>query len=102
MIEDLKLIGLPDDLILKMNERLNDDILLSLAFNHDLVKENLGYFKSIGINNLDELMLRRPDIFTLKPNFIQSSFKKGNLYDEVNNLNQDYLSIDDILFPKID
>lgn len=97
MIQDIDLIGIDDNLIEKIKNNLEYDDVLSLACNYKKVKKNIEYFKMIGINNIDELLLNRHYIFLINNDKLVRTFNNYNLVDIASNINKDYTYIDEII-----
>lgn len=97
MIEDIKLIGLSDDVIDKIMSQLDYDTILNLAVNHQKVKDNVEFFKSLKITFIDQLLINKTDIFFKDVNLLKEKFSKYNNDIIVELLNNDYTMIDEIL-----
>ena len=97
MIENIKLIGVDDNTIEKMVNILGYDIVLNMACNHELVNKNIQLLKSVGINNIEQLLLNREYIFLKDNDFIKNCLSKYNLQPIVPLINEDYSVIDEII-----
>ena len=97
MIEDIKLIGIDDDMLEKMISSLGYDLVLNLAVNHKLVSENIEFLKSLNIQVIDELLLNKTDIFLKETEELKNKFNKENIEYIVEIMNNDYTIIDELL-----
>ena len=97
MIDDIEFAGISEELKEKMIEELGYDTVLNMACNYERVKENIQTFKSIGINNVDELIMYNSDLFQKKPDELKNKLTKFNIPEVVKLINEDYTTIDDIL-----
>lgn len=96
MIENINLIGISNEQVDLMIEKLGYDIVLSMACNHELVKANIELLKSLGINNINELLLNREGIFLIDTEELLSMFSKFNISQIVGLINEDYTVIDEL------
>ena len=97
MIQDIELIGVGKDLIEKLMNNLEYDEVLCLACNHENVKKIIDYFKIIGIQNIDELLLNRYYIFLKDSDSIINKFDNIDLVNIVLKINDSYEYIDEII-----
>lgn len=96
MIEYIELAGIDEVLKNKMIECLGYDTVLNMACNYKVVKNNIEILKSFGITNIEDLLLNKDYIFTLDNNKLINYFKKFNIPNFVNLINNDYNVIDEI------
>lgn len=97
MIQDIELIGVEKDLIEKLMNNLEYDEVLCLACNHENVKKIIDFFKIIGIQNIDELLLNRHYIFLKDSDSIINKFDNIDLVNIVLKINDSYEYIDEII-----
>lgn len=76
--------------IIKGNETLN----YNLTINLDDVLEVIDYFKGIGINNIDDLLIYNPDIFMASRKEVEKKFEQYDINNLVNSINEDVENID--------
>ena len=97
MIQDIELIGVGKDLIENLMNNLEYDEVLCLACNHENVKKIIDFFKIIGIQNIDELLLNRYYIFLKDSDSIINKFDNIDLVNIVLKINDSYEYIDEII-----
>lgn len=97
MIQDIELIGVGKNLIEKLMKNLEYDEVLCLACNHENVKKIIDFFKIIGIQNIDELLLNRYYIFLKDSDSIINKFDNIDLVNIVLKINDSYEYIDEII-----
>ena len=75
--------------------RINNDssIIQSLIYNEQNVGKIINYFKEINIEVIDELLISRPELFTIDLSKIKSEINKYNVEILVNLINEDINSI---------
>ena len=75
--------------------RINNDssIIQSLIYNEQNVGKIINYFKEINIEVIDELLISRPELFTVDVSKIKSEINKYNVEILVNLINEDINSI---------
>ena len=96
MIEDINLIGLPEETINDIEKKLGYDVILSFACNYKTVKANIELLKSFGLKNINDLILNRDYIFLLDTEQLVKKFSKFNFPVIANLINEDYSVIDEI------
>ena len=94
MIENIKLIGISDDLINKMINLLGYDIVLNMACNYKLVRDNIAYLKNIGITKIDLIVLNREYILLLDNDKLINLFSNSKIENLVGMINEDFTNID--------
>ena len=97
MIEDIKLIGITDEMMDDMIQKLGYDIVLNMACNHELIKANIDLLISLGIKNIYDLLLNRDNIFLIDTEELKNKFKRDDIEQLINLINNDYSYVDDIL-----
>lgn len=96
MVEDIKLIGLKEELIEQIFNELGYDTILSMACNYKKIKENIHIFQSVGIDNVDEVLLNKNELFFKEPNLIIEKLSKIDIPSFVCSVKDDYNMIDDL------
>lgn len=97
MIENIELIGLENEMLELIKEKMDYDIILNMACNHELIKNNIDLLRSFGIKNIESLLLNRENIFFMETIDLQKKFNNYNIEALVNLINEDYTVIDEIL-----
>lgn len=92
---DIDKLNVSDEIKEKMLNTLSNDILISLSLNYALVNQNIAFLESIGIKNIDLLLLNREYIFLNDTNYIKESINKFNTSAFVQLINVDYTIIDE-------
>lgn len=95
MIDNIDKININNEVKEKMINNLSNDILVSLSLNYILVNQNIAYLESIGIKNIDLLLLNREYLFLNDTNYIKESIGRFNLSSFVQLINDDYTIIDE-------
>lgn len=96
MINDLNCLNVSEKCKNKLMEKEDYDTLYSIAFNKDVVNNNLKLFNSYGIENLEELFLNKPYIFIINTEKLVKKFSKFNIPVFVQIINNDFNAIDKI------
>ena len=65
MIDFLKMVNISDSTLIEMMKNNNEAILFNLSCNEDDALKIINYMQSIGINDIDDLLIYRIDIFTI-------------------------------------
>ena len=97
MIEYISLAGISKELREKMIEKNGENEVLDLACNHQRVKNNIELLKSIGIKNIEDLLLNKSEIFLRPTEDLISKLSNINIYEFVNLVNTDYNEFEEIL-----
>ena len=92
---DIDKLNVSDEIKEEMLNTLSNDILISLSLNYTLVNQNITFLESIGIKNIDLLLLNREYIFLNDTNYIKESINKFNTSAFVQLINVDYTIIDE-------
>ena len=92
---DIDKLSVSDEIKEEMLNTLSNDILISLSLNYTLVNQNIAFLESIGIKNIDLLLLNREYIFLNDTNYIKESINKFNTSAFVQLINVDYTIIDE-------
>ncbi len=72
-----------------INEKLEDNILVSLEISKNIVVDTLNYYKEIGIKDLYNLIINRPDLVLIKREDIEKTISKVTNKLFVNLVNND-------------
>lgn len=62
--------------IYDINHTLNEDIITSLELSKSIVIETLNYYKELGITNLSNIIINRPDLVLIKKDDVKESVSK--------------------------
>ena len=94
MIDFLKNVGISDDTLIEMLKNNNETAIFDLSCYEEDAINIINYIKNIGINNIDELLVYRMDIFFLTFEQFVKRLSKFNIPVLVNLINEDYTNID--------
>ena len=93
MIDSLLKCGISKGTIDKISE--NKSLEYTLWCNLDDCKQIIEYLQSIGIMDIDELLIFKPGIFVETKEDIETLFNKnGNINELVNLINDNYTNMD--------
>ena len=82
-----------DEVIEQIRENNDSSIIQSVIYNEHNVEKIINYFKEINIEVIDELLISRPELFTVDISKIKSEINKYNVEILVNLINEDINSI---------
>ena len=82
-----------DEVIEQIRENNDSSIIQSVIYNEQNVGKIINYFKEINIEVIDELLISRPELFTVDISKIKSEINKYNVEVLVNLINEDINSI---------
>ena len=82
-----------DEVIEQIRENNDSSIIQSVIYNEQNVGKIINYFKEINIEVIDELLISRPELFTIDLSKIKSEINKYNVEILVNLINEDINSI---------
>lgn len=82
-----------DEVIEQIRENNDSSIIQSVIYNEQNVGKIINYFKEINIEVIDELLISRPELFTVDISKIKSEINKYNVEILVNLINEDINSI---------
>ena len=82
-----------DEVIEQIRENNDTSIIQALIYNEQNVGKIINYFKEINIEVIDELLVSRPELFTVDVSKIKSEINKYNVEILVNLINEDINSI---------
>ena len=97
MIENMLLIGICDEFIDELIDKIGYDRVLNLACNYEKVKKNRDLLKSFGIKDIDNLMIKRSHLFLEEPEILLKKFSQFNIPVVVELINDDVNVIDEII-----
>ena len=82
-----------DEVIEQIRENNDSSVIQSVIYNEQNVGKIINYFKEINIEVIDELLISRPELFTVDISKIKSEINKYNVEILVNLINEDINSI---------
>lgn len=82
-----------DEVIEQIRTNNDSSIIQSLIYNEQNVGKIINYFKEINIEVIDELLISRPELFTIDLSKIKREINKYNVEILVNLINEDINSI---------
>lgn len=82
-----------DEVIEQIRTNNDSSIIQSLIYNEQNIGKIINYFKEINIEVIDELLISRPELFTIDLSKIKSEINKYNVEILVNLINEDINSI---------
>ena len=82
-----------NDEIKKIIENNNDSIILNAEWNIENVVSSIEYFKSIGIENIDDILINRFDIFLRGREKLKKKIDSLKDIDFINFINLDIKNI---------
>ena len=91
MIDFLKSVGISEGTINRMNELYDDSMKFNLEMNKENCIDIIIYMKKVGINNIEDLLLYKPDWFLkTTDDFIDLCTNDKTLVDRIN---EDYENV---------
>ena len=94
MIDFLKDYNVSETTIKELKRTQSTSFFFDLNCNEEECVKIINYLKSIGIKNIDELLLYETDLFFKNKNKIEQAFSKQNITELVELINQDYEEIE--------
>lgn len=85
--------NITDEVIEQIRENNDSSVIQSVIYNEQNVGKIINYFKEINIEVIDELLISRPELFTVDISKIKSEINKYNVEILVNLINEDINSI---------
>ena len=98
MIDFLKEVGIEEEVIKDLELSYSEANLYNLNSHEVEVLKIINYFREIGIEYIDELLIDNLNIFFLSYDEIVVKFNKYNISKLVETINYDYMLIDKFLF----
>lgn len=97
MIENINKINLEEKVLEKAFEKLDYDLMLSLADNYELVNYNIETLKNFNLDCIDDLFLNMPYLFLYEKEKITKKLSKYNVAVVSKLINEDFAAIEDFL-----
>lgn len=97
MIENINKINLEEKVLEKAYEKLDYDLMLSLADNYELVNSNIEALKNFNLDCIDDLFLNMPYLFLYEKEKITKKLSKYNVAVVSKLINEDFAAIEDFL-----
>lgn len=97
MIENINKINLEEKVLEKAYEKLDYDLMLSLADNYELVNNNIESLKNFNLDCIDDLFLNMPYLFLYEKEKITKKLSKYNVAVVSKLINEDFAAIEDFL-----
>ena len=89
----LRELEITDEVIEEIRKNNDVSIIQNLIYDQENVLEVIKYFKEINIEVIDDLLIRRPELFSIDCQSIKTSFNKYNLEVIVSLINEDLNAI---------
>lgn len=97
MIENINKINLEEKVLEKAYEKLDYDLMLSLADNYELVNSNIEALKNFNLDCIDDLFLNMPYLFLYEKEKITKKLSKYNVAVVSKLINEDFAAIEHFL-----
>ena len=85
-----------EDTIKNIEDSLSNDDYIEFSFNQKRVLEDIAYLNSLGIKNIDKLIIERPSLFYEDKDTLEEYFNKCTIPNIV-----DLINIDNAMFEEI-
>ena len=89
----LREFDISDDVIESIKNNNDEAVVQNLIYDEINVKEVIEFFKSINVDVINELLISRPEIFTINCDKLKKEFNKYNIEVLVNLINEDLNAI---------
>ena len=90
MIDFLNDLGINNTTIMSIEEKYNEYILYNLSLNKFEIEKIIRYFKEIGINNIDDILISNIELFFKTYREIKRTFiSLKNINELVEKINED-------------
>ena len=76
MINYLLDLGLSQEQLYDTKEEVSNEVYTALELSQSAVVETLTYYKELGVNNLYNIIVKRPDLVLIKKEDIKASISK--------------------------
>ena len=76
MINYLLDLGLSQEQLYDIKEEVSNEVYTALELSRSAVVETLTYYKELGVNNLYNIIVKRPDLVLIKKEDIKASISK--------------------------
>jgi len=95
MIDFLNDFGIGEYTIKELEQKYDENILYNLKINELEIEKIIRYFKEIGINNIDGILIYKTDLFYKTFKDIKKYFiSNNNIVDLINSINEDVENIE--------
>ena len=98
MLEFLKEVNIDDDVIKDLEKTYSEANLSTLNSHEFEVIKIINYFKELGIEYIDELLINNLEIFFCRFDEIVKKFNRYNINDLVEEINYNYMKINKYIF----
>ena len=98
MLEFLKEVNIDEDVISDLEQTYSEANLCTLNSHEFEVIKIIKYFKELGIEYIDELLVNNLEIFFCRFDEIVKKFSGYNITDLVEEVNYDYMQINKYIF----
>lgn len=98
MIDFLKEYNIKEEIIEEMKKNNSPSLMFDLNCNEEECGKIINFLKSIGIENIDMLLLYELELFFKNKKSIELAFSKFNIQEFVEQINQDYTEIKKIYY----
>ena len=98
MLKFLKDIGISDITILKMINNNSEDILYDLECDQVNCLEVIKYLQELNIQVIDDLLINEIGMFFKTKEYLANKFSKFNISEIVDDINDDYIAIESVLY----
>lgn len=98
MLDFLKEVNIDDDVIKDLEKTYSEANLSTLNSHEFEVIKIINYFKELGIEYIDELLINNLEIFFCRFDEIVKKFSRYNINDLVEEINYDYMKINKYIF----
>lgn len=97
MLDFLKEGNISDKTIRYINDHFSSNDIMALCANCEECLKIINMFKKIGIINIDELLINETYIFLKLSNRVYDKLFKNDIVSLVNEVNEDYTSIENYI-----
>lgn len=92
-MEFLKELGFNDLVLHRIINSNDDSVIYNFIMDCDNVRDVINYFREIGIEVIDELLVRRLEVFSIDISKLKKQFDKYNIGVLVSLINEDISAI---------
>ena len=89
MLNYLLELDISPDEIYEITHKLSTDVVDSLSLSQAVVEETLEYYKSIGVTNISNIIINRPDLVLINKKEIESIISSMDVIKIVEIMNND-------------
>lgn len=94
MLDFLKNANISDATISYINNNFSSNDIMALSDNSDECLKIISYFRKIGLNKIEELLINETYIFLKLYNRVIDKLSKYDIVSLVNDVNEDYTCIE--------